>query len=62
MERAAGGPLGALSRQRRAPLPRYHLLPALLDGHVGHVVLIVLPGQLGRVRRLLPLPLWGDAR
>lgn len=63
MERAAaGGPLGAPSRRRRAPFPRYHLLPALLDGHVGHVVVIVLPGQVGRLRRLLPLPLWGDAR
>lgn len=59
---AAGGPLEALPRQRRAPFPRYHLLLALLDGHVGHVVVIVLPGQIGRLRRLLPLPLWGDAR
>lgn len=42
--------------------PSYHLLLALLDGHVGHVVLIFLPGQLGRLRRLLPLPLWGVAR
>lgn len=54
---AAGGPLGALPGQ-----PRYHLLLALLDGHVGHVVVIILSGQVGRVRRLFALPLWGDTR
>lgn len=59
---ASGGTFRALPRQRRAPLLRYHLLLALLDGHVGHIVVIVLPGQVGRFCRLLALPLWGDAR
>lgn len=59
---ASGVTLTPLPRQRRAPLPPYHLLLALLDGHVGHIVVIFLPGEVGRLRRLLPLPLWGDAR
>lgn len=60
-ERPRGG-RAARSPPRAAPLPHYHLLLALLDGHVGHVVVIILPGQVGRVRRLLALPLWGDRR
>lgn len=59
---ASGRTFRPVPRQRRAPSLRYHLLLALLDGHVGHIVVIFLPGQVGRLRRLLPLPLWGDAR
>lgn len=44
----------------RAPLPRYHLLLALLHRHVWHVVLVVLSRHVGSVGRLFALPLWGD--
>lgn len=57
-----GGGRAARSPPRAAPLPHYHLLLALLDGHVGHVVVIILSGKVGRVRRLLALPLLGDTR
>lgn len=58
-ERSHGGK-AARSPPQAAPSPHYHLLLALLDRHVGHVVVVILSGQVGRVRRLLALPLWGD--